>query len=293
VRILVAIPHYFDPGGGGPYSSRGPDAGPRVAALRACLAALHRLWGRPHALLDHARRQVVPLPGTGAALDVVLCTTRGRHLLDRLPAGLFRHRPTAAEPALLGFECHAALRDGLGNYAWFCYLEDDLVVHDPWLFRKVAWFGTLAGGDALLQPYRYEIGRLDAAVPRLYLDGDLPAHETARYQDVTDRPELTGEFLGRPVTFRRALNPHAGCFFLDADRMTRWAARPDFLDRDTGFIGPLESAATLGVMRTFRVYKPAPHDAAFLEIQHGDTKHLDAVGGQLPLAPEYPRPGQP
>jgi hypothetical protein len=42
-------------------------------------------------------------------------------------------------------------------------------------------------------------------------------------------------------------------------------ARLDFFDRDTSFIGPLESAATLGIMRAFRIYKPAPEHAAFLE----------------------------
>ena len=38
---------------------------------------------------------------------------------------------------------------------------------------------------------------------------------------------------------------------------------------DTFFAAPkLESAATLGIMRAFRIYKPAPENASFLEIEH-------------------------
>jgi hypothetical protein len=65
--------------------------------------------------------------------------------------------------------------------------------------------------------------------------------------------------------------------------MEHWARQPGFLDRGTGFIGPLESAASLGVMRAFRVYKPARENLDFLQIRHGDDKHLQAVGGQIPV----------
>jgi hypothetical protein len=59
--------------------------------------------------------------------------------------------------------------------------------------------------------------------------------------------------------------------------MDSWAAKPYFLDRDTSFVGPLESAATLGVMKTFRVYKPAPETGAFLEIEHPGTRFLGLI----------------
>ena len=59
--------------------------------------------------------------------------------------------------------------------------------------------------------------------------------------------------------------------------METWARQPYFLDRDTRFVGPLESAATLGIMRTFRVYKAAVESAGFLEIEHFGTSFL----GQL------------
>jgi hypothetical protein len=64
--------------------------------------------------------------------------------------------------------------------------------------------------------------------------------------------------------------------------MAHWAAQPYFLDRDTSFIGPLESAATLGIMRAFKVYKPAPPNAGFLEIQHFGTAYLSLLRRKPP-----------
>ncbi len=76
------------------------------------------------------------------------------------------------------------------------------------------------------------------------------------------------------MAFHRAKNPHAGCFFLNDRQMASWACQPYFLDRDTCFIGPLESAATLGIMRSFRVYKAGASSAAFFEIEHFGTSFL-------------------
>ena len=56
--------------------------------------------------------------------------------------------------------------------------------------------------------------------------------------------------------------------------MESWASKPYFLDRDISFAGPLESAATLGIMKTFRVYKPAPASAGFFEIRHANARYL-------------------
>jgi len=56
--------------------------------------------------------------------------------------------------------------------------------------------------------------------------------------------------------------------------MSQWAARPEFLNRDTSFVGPLESAASFAVTRFFRAYKPARENAGFLEIRHLDNRYL-------------------
>jgi hypothetical protein len=284
MQILVAIPHYYaEPGTASPdgrwHGSVGQAAQARVEALSACIQALHQLYGPAQHLIDQATRVARPANNQLAGrVDVVVCTTGAHHLLGRLglPDGSYTHHPRGCPPKLLGFECHAVLRDRLGAYDYYVYLEDDLIARDPWLFVKLGWFTAQLGDDVLLQPNRYEVGPL-GLVHKAYIDGDLDAAVTAPFQDVTVSPIVTGRLLGITVTFYRAKNPHAGCFFLNGRQMEAWARRPDFLDHDTAFIGPLESAATLGIMRAFRVYKAGAERASFLEIEHAGTSFL----GQL------------
>lgn len=280
MRILVAIPHYYHTDGpqaddGRPHASTG-DARPaeRIEALSACIAALHQNFGPSQRIInldDRSTRPVNELTGAGS-VDVVVCTTRGRHLVEQLelPPQLFRHRSTDAEPLLLGYECRVALRERLGDYDFYCYLEDDLIVRDPWTFRKLTWFTDNLGDACLLQPNRYETTRLGVSL-KAYVDGDIPVPYTAEHQDVSVAPTVLTDLLGVRVAFRRPTNPHAGCYFLNARQMATWADRDDFLDRSTAFVGPLESAATLGIMRAFRVYKPDAPNAAFFEIEHHGT----------------------
>jgi hypothetical protein len=274
MRILVAIPHYYKPSGGF-YGSQRADPGPRIEALTQCLAALHQNFGPRQGLLDPPRRCLSETNrANSAGLDVVLCTAGGDHLLHALPQGLFAHRATEAQPLLLGYEAHAALRDGLGRYDWYCYMEDDILVADPLFFDKLAWFQSLAGERAVLQPNRYEVS-VDDRIRKLYIDANLAKPEISEpFQDIRQRPRIEGEALGRRLLFQRVNNPHAGCFFLTEAQMRRWAAQDYFLDRSDAFAGPLESAATLGVMRCFDLYKPARENAAFLEVGHIHRRYI-------------------
>jgi hypothetical protein len=272
MRILAAIPHYYQPqdAADARHGSLGAPAAQRAEALTVCISALHQLFGPAQCLIDINTRAARPAnTALAGQLEIVVCTAGDHHLLGRLdlPAGTFRHHPTAARPLLLGFECHDVLRSGIGRFDYFAYLEDDLIVRDPWMFAKLGWFNRFLGDEALLQPNRYEVAP-DALVSKSYLDGDLDDALTRPYQDRRREPTLRGHALGVGVAFHRPSNPHSGCFFLNARQMKAWADRPDFLDRDTAFIGPLESAATLGVMRCFRIYKPSPPNASFFEVEH-------------------------
>jgi hypothetical protein len=282
MRLLFAVPHYFnpDPSGGRRHGSLGRDPAPRIRALADSLAAIQQLFGRPQCEIDIARRTTIPANhATAAVADVVVCTTHGHHLLDQLALGkgYFQHLPTKADPRLLGFECHAVLRDLLSvDYDFYCYLEDDLLLRDPLFFVKMRWFAAQFGEESLLMPNRYEVAR-GRVVHKAYVDGPIRAEATAAFQNVRESPRLEVEALGLRVAFRRAANPHSGGFFLTHSQMSAWVGKPYFLDRDTRFVGPLESAATLGVMRTFRIYKPVPENAAFLELEHPGTGFLSQI----------------
>jgi hypothetical protein len=157
---------------------------------------------------------------------------------------------------------------------------------------KLAWFTGVVGDENLLQPNRFETAHRAPAL-KVYVDGNIRPQATVRFQNVNEQPELTGKIMETPVRFNRALNPHSGCYFLNAAQMERWTRQQYFLDRDTSFIGPLESAATLGIMRAFRVYKPAPENAGFLEIQHFGTGFLSHIGQAIPFGPEFNQPAPP
>lgn len=294
MRVLVTIPHYHEANGpssdGRWHGSTGLPADRRRQALARAIAAWHHVFGASQCYLDLERRAVEPANSPlWAHVDLVICTTRDRHLVDglALPTGSFEHVATSAEPIQLGYACHAILRERLGAYDYYGYLEDDLVIHDPWFFRKLAWFTARVGDDALLLPNRYEV-TAGGLLRKAYVDGHLPARVTAPFQDRSDRPVLSSDLLGVRVVFHRPRNPHAGCFFLNAAQMAAWSARADFLDGSDAFIGPLESAATLGVMRAFRIYKPVPENAAFLEIQHVGSQFIDRL--PRPAAPSAPEP---
>ena len=277
MRILATFAHFFDPKGDSYYGSTSPDAAPRLKALSEAISAFHQHFGRKQAkVLNRIKRIMTPANAeTAFDIDVVVCTTGGKHLAGEIELrdGDFEHKETQAEPMMLGFECHAVLRERLGDYDFYCFLEDDLVIRDPWFFAKLQWFAENAGNEALLMPNRYELSGTEP-IAKLYIDGHVDEKFAGQWQDVSDRRQITAKVMGRTVILERPNNPHAGCFFLNSAQMETWAAKPYFLDRDVSFAGPLESAATLGVMKTFRIYKPAPPQAGFFEIHHANARYL-------------------
>ena len=280
MRVVFAIPHFYKPpadaalpAGVEPlHGSNARSAENRVEAIARCLVSLHRTFGGRQSFIGAPSQ---PCNGAIASqIDIVVCTTGGHHLISRLPQGLFRHHETNAEPMFLGYSCHEVLADKLGRYDYYCFLEDDILVSDALFFWKQAWFNRMLGDRAVLQPHRFETHDR-APAQKLYIDGPIRDPTIApRFQDKSIRPRARGSVLGVNVGFERIDNPHSGCFFLTEAQMRRWSEQPYFLDRAADFWGPLESAATLGVMRTFEVYKPALENAGFLEVHHLDHRYL-------------------
>src|SRR5262245_43341357 len=145
MRLLFALPHYFNPdaAGKGRHGSLHREPAPRIRALTNCLTAIQQLFGQRQCVMDLTRRTTTPANEPTATADVIVCTSGDKHLLDRLKldSRYYTHRPTNDDPRLLGFECHAVLRDRLAEkYDYYCYLEDDLILHDPKFFVKLRWF---------------------------------------------------------------------------------------------------------------------------------------------------------
>jgi hypothetical protein len=278
VRVLFVIPHFFkatDPRATN--RSTQPQAqGERLRALTATISSLHQTFGTGHGL-DHFRRIAWCTAARDApAIEVVVCTAGDAHLLGEIDPYVrcsFRHHAADVEPLMLGFECHRLLADARGRYDYHCYVEDDIIITDALFFRKLRLFNDAFGDEALLQPNRYEV-KPEGPVRKLYVDYDLAPRLTSAYQDVTCQPRLQMPFLGETVAFERTCYPSAGCFFLSAEQLGRWAGSPAFCDRDISYLSPLDSAATLSIMKTFRVYKAALAQAAFLEVQHASPRWI-------------------
>jgi hypothetical protein len=286
MRILFAIPHFFDSSAAGGHASESGSAEGRAAIIRLCLASLEQHFSPSQSLINSHWACFHPVNAHYTpSITIVLCTTGDSHLVSCLDGCRFEHVRTDAVPWHLGFECHKVLREHLAEYDYFAYLEDDLRIWDGLFFTKLAWFNALFGDAALLQPNRFEL-TLQPVPYKLYGDGNVSDLSLiAGLQRIDEQPRLEAEAFGSRIVFQRVENPHSGCFFLTAAQLAHWAAQPDFAVPSRAFCGPLESAATLGIMRHFRVYKPARENAAFLELEHLEARLLDKFYAPIPGEP--------
>jgi len=286
MRILLTIVHHWNPEGGGRHASLRPDPQPRLHALQEQLLSLIRL-GTGQGALNIAEMRV---DNASHALrhqfTIRLITDGQHHLVDQLEPGyrpLVEHVPTQPPtPKHLGFEAQRVLAESLSEgYDLYGYLEDDLIIHDPLFFHKIFWFQQHMGTDAVLLPHRMELfHRPDHAVEKLYVDGPVPQDDLDALLKHPAEP-IAAALPGGNIVFGPPANPHAGCFFLSHAQLQHWSEQAWFLDGDCGYVSPLESAATLGICKTFRIYKPHLAYAAFLELQHWGASFRNLVGSSV------------
>ena len=204
MRILLAVVHYWDPEGGGQHGSLRPNPRPRIEAFQQQLLALQRMGARQAQLniqtmaADPANSQLQH------SIDVKVITDGEHHVLDRLDPpyrGLFQMVVAQpASPKHLGFEAQRFLASRLDeDYDLYAYFEDDLIVLDPWFFRKIDWFRSQAGDGCVVFPHRIELAPEPHAVDRFFIDGPMPESDLA--------PDFAraGSCHRRPMARRHAL----------------------------------------------------------------------------------------
>ena len=208
-------------------------------------------------------------------IDILIVNDGSNHVLDRLLPSV---RDSVSEVVVsphsslhLGFEAHRVLANHVDqDYDLYCYLEDDLLIHDCTFFSKISHFSRILGQSSILLPQRYEISPVPHSVDRFYIDGPLDPIELAKIIPKPGPVRLLDSF-GFSVPFSQPENPHSGCFFLTKQQLTTWIDSPFWLDYDVSFVSPLESAATLGISKVFDLFKPCFSHAGWLEIQHYGT----------------------
>ena len=279
MRALLTIPHYFKPEEGARHSSVDPKrAKQRRDALRLVLESWRGVVSGQSGLLTYTPPKdvgVLPLPSRVTHLDISVMVHGDHHLLDREMMERYAVKRVSVKienPRFLGFGVYFLMEKYADAYDWFVFSEDDLCMRDAFLFDKLEWFQHLFGEGVLLAPNRYEWNDR-ARYLKTWVDFDLrSAFIDPFLQLVAGEPALEGEVFGRTIRFRRARNPHSGFFAVSRAQLAGWRKKAAWKSFDTSFIGPLESAATLGILRQFAIYKAVGQDAAFLEIEHLDDR---------------------
>jgi len=281
MRILVVVPHYYGrshPGNNSLTIGSYIEPLGRIAALNALIVGLHRHFGR----WGHTANGTPILAQTQLPqhrLDIVIITKCGHGVLDELGLApeTFAVEYVDCEPPWLGFQTQRIFRERLGEYDFYCYMEDDLNIHDPAFFDKLTWFQCNFGQHTLLQPVRYEMPAIGSPV-KCVVDPELPDSCFAPFRRPGQSEQLEAIWNGRQQTFALPSNPHAASFFLTHEQVGYWMQQPTFDDGDDSWIGPLESAGTFSIGRVFDIYKPLRPDPFFLEVEHFGTRY--ASGSQ-------------
>jgi hypothetical protein len=222
-------------------------------------------------------------------LDIIVLVNGDNHLLDAdycRARGVRLYDAKLDNPRMLGFTAHRLFADARNIYDVFAFSEDDLRPTGNDLISRILAFQDDFGWRRVIFPNRYEWNPHGPAL-KSYIDGMLRPGLLAPFEAaLPDERFLKGRQGARLVSFQRATNPHCGFFALTAEQLAHWMAQPQFGDQDCSFISPLESAATLGILKTFPIYKPFGRDMGWLEIEHMDTRFSGMnLPGRRPPAP--------
>ena len=285
MRLLIGVVHYYK-SGDGRHGSLAADPAPRVQALSELILQLHRLFGAPAASLNHMARCVQVVDDQAGALSVRVCVSGDAHVLPQLEhlQDLFTPVDCAPQdPRLLGFACQRHLAEAWAAaeaagepYDYVAYLEDDIVITDADFFLKLARFNAAFGNTNLLMPNRLETLERQGQLSRFYIDGDYNPAASEAYRK-SGGIQLCLEHLGQPIRFEQPFNLHAGCFFLNRAQASTYFQSGHAAVEDVSFHGPLESAATLGVLKTFQLIKPALSNGRFFTVSHAGRNFMGLV----------------
>lgn len=264
MRVQVCIPHYFkehaDPGDN-PNGYGSLRSGARLArsiALSRCISELLNIQkNKTTLILNHHNRRIDKKTCQENKLEVEIniCTDGKNFLEDVLDLyqGRINHvKMQLKNPRELPLYTRDFLIQNNKKFNLYTYIEDDIIVHDEEFFNKQIWFLEKTNSQLILMPHRYE--RVDTeADDVLIVDGTLRPGLVNLFQP-TEKRAGSGKYLGNQfVEFDIADNPHSGTFTISNSQ--REMLSKFELPKD-GFIGPLETAATLTVLKYFKVFKP-------------------------------------
>jgi hypothetical protein len=290
MRILLAIAHFFRAEEGSNHSSTDAHRrDQRAIAIRSVIDSWRGHYGAVSSI-NVWQKKFEPMVGVADQLDIIVLVNGENHLLDAdycKSRGVRLYDAKLENPRMLGFTAHKLFADARNVYDVFAFSEDDLRPSGGDMIPRILAFQDDFGWRRVLFPNRFEWNLRGPAL-KTYIDGMLRPGLLAPFETaLPDERFLKGRQGAQPLSFQRATNPHCGFFALTAEQLAHWVAQPHFGDQDCSFISPLESAATLGILKTFPIYKPFGRNMGWLEIEHLDTRFSGmSLPGRRPAAPQ-------
>jgi hypothetical protein len=271
MRVIVCIPHYFAAGvGERPLGSTRSDAADRAATVSQALESIVALLS-PAVMLatspnsSTANDVVEPIPHTASG-DIFLCVSGDQHLGSTLTtrARIVQGRKSPEEPQMLGYVCRQVLAEHVGRYDLYCFVEDDVAIHDSRFFAKAAAFYAEAGEGYCLLPNRYELFTKAGFYAKAYLDGNVAEHRRIPF------PSSPPTIVACNTTFIRARNPFGMCYVITDGQLRDWMKQPDFLQFDPCLSLDIMEIAQIPFGGHRPLYKPAPTagDIDYLAVRH-------------------------
>ena len=278
-KILIAIPHYFKETQGGTGYGSGQEGArlQRTIALARCLQGL-KLQRRTlsTALLNiknkhieyHERNKLTNQRIQEVEIEIHLFCNNSEmisELTNLFNSWITVHNLNLDNPKMLPVAARDWLIKNGSNCTLYAYMEDDIVITDNLFFDKQLWFLERTNHQAVLMPHRFE-QNFNGDVGEFLVDG--PLNQSFIDQFYTPE-EKFAHGMWNPnegtIWFDRFANPHSGCFVISDQQ--RKIIMQESLNND-GFVSPLETAATLTVMKHFPILKPSLINYNFLLVEH-------------------------
>jgi hypothetical protein len=276
LKSLLVIAHYFKAEQNSIYSSTNLKLrDQRMTALESVVTSWVGLFEQS-ATINIEKKEFIFSPSPYGSLDIIILVHENNHLIRSSFANQKKFEVVqvkTSNPRLLPFAAHKVMAQRKEDYDWFFYSEDDLAMRDSHFLLKLQNFQSRFGPTRILQPNRYEMN-INGAKTKTFIDGDLRAGFIDPFLNLIEEktPSIEIPFLENSVRVERTRNPHSGFFALTQNQLKHWVSQSHFNDLDCSFVSPLESGATLGILKSFSIFKASPPSQSYFEIEHLDKK---------------------
>ena len=275
MKVLIAIPHVFNPIEGSIYSSQNKD---KLNIKKEALIS-----ATEGNLIKHGHRSFIHT-SSGIGTDVFTKEISNQESID-LKIQLYTPKIASLSKNI---SCNSRINlielilddyskiplitskrllEQADDYDIICYMEDDISIEDREFFRKLIYLDNQTNGDVAFMPHRCEY------IPgkgEVILSGDPEGGRPDLFWDTGERIKIQWP-LG-DIQFYRATNPHSGCYFLT--RRQAISVRNYWIERnwisEYELSGPLEQAGSGLLLPILKIMKPIPSNYRFLMVHHLD-----------------------